>query len=482
VLEAKARFGGSVESVCVRVAPDGDDGLYIDLGDAAWRAIRVTSAGWEIVSDVPVNFIRAAGAAELPEPIAGASLDDLRTFVNITDEDWPLLKAFLRGCLNPRGPYPLLSLNGEQGSAKSTTAKMIRSIVDPRTPDLRAEPRETRDLAIAARGAWLVAFDNISNLPPWLSDALCRLATGGGFATRELYTNFDEALFEATRPVVLTGITDYVVRDDLLDRTIRVTLSAIPEHRRRSERDLWAAFNQARPRLLGALLDDVAAALRTLPSVQLQHLPRMADFALWAVAAERGRGEPVVFMDAFDTARVAGHELAIEASPIGATLVTFVAHDLAREPWQGTATDLLARLVTLGGEAATRQKGWPTSAQRLSGMLRTLAAALRATGVTISFGDRTGKKRNRLIRITCNDTPQPTDGVPGSSAASASGARQDETPAPQADAAALQADAWAVAADDGADGLAGEADGADTCVAVMSVGVGDAHLDGWGEV
>jgi hypothetical protein len=222
----------------------------------------------------------------------------------------------------------LLSLNGEQGSAKSTTAKMIRSLVDPRTPDLRAEPRETRDLAIAARGAWLVAFDNISNLPPWLSDALCRLATGGGFATRELYTNFDEALFEATRPVVLTGITDYVVRDDLLDRTIQVTLSAIPEDRRRSERELWATFDAARPRLLGALLNDVVAAFRTRPGVRLQRLPRMADFALWAVAAESGRGEPAVFMDTFATARVAGHELAIEASPIGAALLAFIATDL----------------------------------------------------------------------------------------------------------------------------------------------------------
>jgi hypothetical protein len=371
VLEARALFGGTFEMAYVRIAPDGADGLYLDMGDPAWRVIHVTPAGWQMLADAPVNFVRAAGALALPEPIGGGRLDELRTFVNITDENWPLLKAFLRGCLNPRGPYPVLALNGEQGSAKSTIARMIRSLLDPRTPELRAEPREIRDLAIAARGSWLVVFDNISHLPHWLSDALCRLATGGGFATRELYTDFDEALFDAMRPVILTGITDYVVKDDLLDRTIQVTLSAIPPGARRPERTLWADFDGDRARLLGALLDDVSAALRTLPSVRLDRLPRLADFAIWATAAERGRGEHDLFMTAFATARVAGHEQAIEASPIGGALLAFLADDLAREPWQGPAKDLLARLTVLGGDAIrltqlTTSNGSPRSIAALT--------------------------------------------------------------------------------------------------------------------
>src|SRR5438067_13817378 len=86
---------------------------------------------------------------------------------------------------------------------------MLRALVDPRTPGLRAEPHDARDLAIAARGSWIVAYDNVSRVLPWLSNALCRLATGGGFATRELYSDFDEALFDALRPSILTGIADY---------------------------------------------------------------------------------------------------------------------------------------------------------------------------------------------------------------------------------------------------------------------------------
>ena len=481
VLEARAVFGGTFEMAYVRIAPDGADGLYLDMGDPAWRVIHVTPAGWQMLADAPVNFVRAAGALALPEPIGGGRLDDLRRFVNITDENWPLLKAFLRGCLNPRGPYPLLSLNGEQGSAKSTAARMIRSLLDPRTPELRAEPREIRDLAIAARGSWLVVFDNISRLPHWLSDALCRLATGGGFATRELYTDFDEALFDAMRPVVLTGITDYVVKDDLLDRTIQVTLSAIPPNARRPEKVLWADFDAAQARLLGALLDDVSAALRALPCVQLERLPRLADFALWGTAAERGRGEPDLFMAAFAKARVASHEQAIESSPIGGVLLAFIAEDLAREPWQGIAKDLLARLAVLGGDAATRQKEWPKTPRGLSGMLRGLAPALRATGIETTFDLRDGKNRTRLIRLERTDSGAPQDGVPGPSASSVppdQDASQEYRASSGADRPTHEADGWTASAD----GCSGDADGADGCAATVSVGVGGAQSDEWGEV
>ncbi len=485
VLEAKAQFDSAAVPVHVRIAPDADDGLYLDLGDPDWRAIHVAAAGWEVVADPPTNFVRAAGAQPLPEPIAGGSLDDLRAFVNVTDEDWPLLKAFLRGCLNPNGPYPLLALNGEQGSAKSTTARMLRSLVDPRTPDLRAEPREGRDLMIAARWSWLAAFDNISHLPQWLSDALCRLATGGGFATRELYSDFDESLFDALRPVILTGIADFIAKDDLLDRAVQVTLSAIPDDRRRPEKSLWAAFEEARPHLLGALLDDVVAAVRTRRAVNLPRLPRMADFAIWAVAAEIGRGEPAAFMDAFNRARAAGHEQAIEASPIGAALLAFIVDDLIRAPWLGTSSDLLVRLAALGGEHAAKQKDWPRSARGLSGTLRGLAPALRAIGVTVTFGIKEGKKRSRLMRLERSDTPTPPSGgkrPSASSAPSAGDTAQDSQRDAEADGWPSSADGWTASADGRADGCPGEADGADGRCAPVSVGVGDDDTEEWGEV
>ncbi len=212
VLDAQAQFAGPCWPVYLRVAP-AEGGLYVDLGDPTWRGVRVTAHGWEVVAQPPVCFRRAAGMRSLPIPERGGHLDALRTFINLEDDDdWALLRAWLVAALRDRGPYPVLGLHGQQGTAKTTVARMLRALIDPAVPDLRSDPREVRDLAIAARNCWIVAFDNVSHVQPWLSDAICRLATGGGWATRELYSDLEEVLFDARRPVLLTGITEYLSR------------------------------------------------------------------------------------------------------------------------------------------------------------------------------------------------------------------------------------------------------------------------------
>ena len=137
---------------------------------------------------------------------------------------------------------------------------------------------------IAANNGYLLAFDNLSGLPLWLSDALCRLASGGSFAVRRLYTDDEEVLFQAARPVLLNGIEEVISRPDLGDRAIFLSLAPISEALRRSENELWRDFEIARPYILGALLDAMVHGLRTLGRVRLDRLPRMADFALWAAA------------------------------------------------------------------------------------------------------------------------------------------------------------------------------------------------------
>src|SRR5262249_44830950 len=144
----------------------------------------------------------------LPEPERGGSLDELKEYVNVRSDEWPLAVGWAVQAMNGAGPYPPLALHGEQGSAKSTTARVLRSCIDPSTAPLRAEPRDEHDLIIGATNSWVVALDNLSSLPPWLSDALCRLATGGGFSCRQLYTDAEEVIFDAMRPVLLTGIED----------------------------------------------------------------------------------------------------------------------------------------------------------------------------------------------------------------------------------------------------------------------------------
>lgn len=183
--------------------------------------------------------------------------------------DFILVVAWTLAALIDRGPCPVLAFAGEQGVAKSTASKILSALIDPNTAPLRALPRNDRELFISANNAHLLVFDNVSGLPPWLSDTMCRLSSGGGFAVRTLYTNNDEVLFDAARPQILNGIGDVITRPDLADRALFITLKLIPEKKRRSDRELLAAFERKRPRILSALLDALVVGLRRLPTIRL---------------------------------------------------------------------------------------------------------------------------------------------------------------------------------------------------------------------
>jgi hypothetical protein len=214
VLEGRALFDGPEYPVFTRLA--GHDGcIYLDLANEAWEVIEITTTGWQVMVEPPVRFRRPRGMSPLPHPIHGGGIEELRAFVNVPcdrESDRILLVAWLLAALRPCGPYPVLVLHGEQGSAKSTAARLLRALIDPNRAPLRAEPRDGRDLMIAATNGWCLSLDNLSHVPPWLSDAICRLATGGGFATRALYTDSDEVLFDAQRPVILNGIEELATR------------------------------------------------------------------------------------------------------------------------------------------------------------------------------------------------------------------------------------------------------------------------------
>src|SRR5207249_5626813 len=194
--------------------------------------------------------------------------------------------------------------------------RVLRRLVDPSTVDLRRPPRSEHDLAVAAGNSYVVAYDNLSGLPDWLSDALCSLATGGGFGTRRLYTDAEEELFAAYRPIIINGIDDLLTRPDLTDRSLVFVLPKIEDTARRDEEGFWRELESQHPRILGALLDGASAAMRNLPNVR-GGAPRMADFARWVVAAEPGLGwMPGAFAAAYGGNRLESLELALEADPV----------------------------------------------------------------------------------------------------------------------------------------------------------------------
>jgi hypothetical protein len=385
-LEGEALHRGDVEDVHVRLA--GHDGrIYLDLADETWSVVEVTPDGWAVVPRSPVRFRRPAGMVPLPRPTSGrGELDAFRELLNIREEDdWLLTAGWQLATLMPGGPYPIKELVGEAGSAKSTHARLSRSLVDPATAPLRRPPREGRDLMIAAAHGWVVAIDNLTDLSDWLADDLCRLATGGGFSTRQLFTDDDEVIFDAMRPIILTGIGGVGDdRNDLPDRTFRVSKPRIPKHRRRKGADVDADFERIRSGALGTLLDATAVALGTAHEIQFDELPRMADAAAWVEAAGADLGwERGDFIAAYDVASARAHEVAIEASLIGPPLV-----DIALNGgFEGKATDLLALLEIKMDEKLTRRREWPKDAARLGKALKRLAPDLRGVGCRVELGD-----------------------------------------------------------------------------------------------
>jgi hypothetical protein len=239
-------------------------------------------------------------------------------------------------------------------------------------------------------------FDNLSGLPHWLSDALCRLASGGSFAVRQLYTDDEEMLFEASRPILLNGIEDVISRPDLGDRAIFLTLAPIAEADRRPEDELWREFEIARPRILGALLDAVVQGLRAINHVQLAALPRMADFALWAAACETALWPAGTFARAYAANRRAAIESIIEADPLATCVRTIMGK---RSMWSGTASDLLRLCAESAREDTSMNPPWAKNPRALAGRLRRAQTFLRMLDIDISFA-REGQSGARMIRMS----------------------------------------------------------------------------------
>jgi hypothetical protein len=413
--EATARFDGSSAPTFVRSgrAADGngnDAVFYLDLADEAGRAVRISADGWAVVDNPPVHFRRPDGHMPLPVPARSGSIKPLRQFINLRDPDYRLLIVWTAAALLPGGPHPILALSGEQGTAKSTLARLVRLLLDPQAAPLLAQPRSARDLMVSAVSGWLLTYDNLSTLPDWLSNGFCMLATSGALAGGASLATDERRVIHAQRPVILNGIGDFVRRGDLNDRTIFLNLLPIIASERRCEDEFWAAFHQVYPRILGGLLDAVVGGLRALPSIRVAELPRMAGFARFAEAVGRSLGWPdgTVLRDFDDNRRFASVPY-LEGSALAAFLLD-LGLDYFRE-WTGKPTLLYHELTRFAGKFAESPR-WPKSSVRFARELRRLAPQLLLHGFSFEFSrDHCG----RVITLKRFDTiPREDDVVPAS--------------------------------------------------------------------
>jgi hypothetical protein len=407
-LETVALLGSVVRPVGLRVGAQ-DDRLFLDLGGSDRRIVEMRPGGWRLVATdaVPVRFRRTASMRPLPCPSHPGDIEALRRFLNVGSEEWrwQLLLVWLLFTFQPSGPFPVLVLQGEQGCAKSTTARVLRALVDPSQAALRLPPRDEDKLIVSAKSSWVLVFDNLSGMPTWLSDCLCCLATGTAQSKRALYTDDEEHIIEATRPVIVNGIDDMTARPDFASRALAVDLPQIKDEHRQEEATFWAEFNEAQPAILGGVLSTVADILAIRNEVKLPSKPRMADFARFGVAAEQILGwRSGAFLAAYQTSQADSAAVTLESDLVALAVHRFMNDpELALGVYQSTATALLPRLLAQLDPGQDRDRGWPRTASKLGDRLRRCAPILRRFGIEADQLRSHGERSWRLAR-------KPSDG------------------------------------------------------------------------
>ncbi|MGW1358471.1 ATP-binding protein [Streptomyces chartreusis] len=368
-------------------------GIVVDLGSADGRAVVVTATGWNVVERAPVLFRRSGAMAPMPVPVLdGDGLAKLHALVNMDQSSFHQLVAWLVAAWIPDIPHPALVCKGEQGTGKSKAAQMFINLIDPSPAAKRSQPRDEKAWSRQAFSSWALCLDNVSTIPPWLSDTLCKAVTGDGVVDRALYTDDDVVVLTFKRVLALTTIDAGALAGDLAERVLMLDLQLIDSEHRRSEEELDATFEAVRPAVLGALFDVLACVLAVLPSVRLESMPRMADFARVLAAVDQTQGWNTLGDYLATSENVASD--ALEGDLFAMAIARLV--DQAGT-WQGTAGQLLEALPA----PLVRPKNWPVDPTRTSGRVKRLAPLLRSIGIMVDDTQRSrDRTRHKLLTLT----------------------------------------------------------------------------------
>ncbi|MFF0184908.1 ATP-binding protein [Streptomyces sp. NPDC005244] len=386
----------------VRVARDGES-IVIDLASPEGRCVIVGPEGWRREARSPVLFRRSGAMKPLPEPVAdGDGLAKLGDLLNMSEDGFRLLVAWLVAAFIPDLPHPILAFRGEQGTGKSKGAAMVIGIVDPSGAPKRTAPRDVKSWATQAFNSWALCLDNVSVIPDWLSDALCRAVTGDGIVDRALYTDDDVVVLEFRRVLAMTTIDAGALAGDLAERLLTIELELIPDHKRREEAELDQVYRDAHASILASLFDLLAKVLKALPDVQLTERPRMADFARVLAAVDQVQGWTTL-----DSYRAGARDAVadvLEGEPF-ATAVVALVDAAGPEGITLTAQQLLDSVQT----PERLPKKWPKDSTRAAGQLKRLAPALRTVGVHLDDTQRLPKgNRSRLYKLTASESRRKT--------------------------------------------------------------------------
>jgi len=387
---------GPEEKVHIRIAHV-ENKIYVDLANAKGEVIEVDSAGWRVLPVSPVNFTRPKSEMALPTPERGGSFNELRPLLNASKTNhWILMVAWLVGVLQPKGTKSILLLQGVMGAAKSSTSKALRKVIDPNVSLIDSPPKDAQNLAIRASKGAVTAFDNLSSVPEWLSDAFCRMVSGVPYTSRELYSDDEEVILRIHISLILNGIPHLGDRGDLADRAISLWLGRMVGAGQKTDEEVDTQFEAIHARVLGALLDACSIGLsnRGLAEFRLTNRPRLADFAEWICTCEPGLPwERGAFMKAYDEITLSTAVDAVENDPF-ATAVLNLAMLVKKRPahlrrW--TPGDLL-KILREHKPDGIEVYHWPQSARALGHWLLRAAPVLHKVQVSIA------QKRSNGVR------------------------------------------------------------------------------------
>ncbi len=401
IIESEACFDADQHILYNRVA-EHDGAIWYDLADPAWRAVKITPDGWNVVTDVPILFRRYPHQQAQIEPTQGGDVKEFLKLVNIQDEDHKIvLLVWIVSCFIPDFPHPIPNFYGAQGSAKSFLSKFLRKLIDPSRIEAMSFPKDTNELAQVLFHHHCVFFDNVSHLPDQVSDALCKAVTGDGLSRRTLYTDEEDTIFSFQRCLGINGINIAAKNPDLLERSILFELQRVPPSQRRQEGELLECFENERPRIMGSIFDAVAKAMRIKPSVKINNLPRMADFTVWGCAIAEALGYTQgQFLDAYY--RNIKHQNAevLYDSPLACAVLGFME---TVNIWEGTPTELLQELTNVAqGQNIdlAQEKDFPKKANVLTRMLNKLKTNLANEGIEFKNSAEQRGRRAYLRKIT----------------------------------------------------------------------------------
>lgn len=390
VLEGDA-LQASTSRVFLRVGSHAS-GIIVDRATPSGHIVRITPKGWDLLEKSPILFRRTAVSNPMPPPEKGGHLDRFRELLNVDERRFRLVVAFVVAAFMPDIAHPILALTGQQGTAKTTAARMILSFIDPSPASLQSQPRSPEDWAVAAHNFYGVGLDNVSRLAPWLQDALCKAVTGDAFIKRELYSDDSVSVLHFRRPIALTTIDPGALQGDVADRLLLIELQPINASARRTEADVQAAIEEHRAGILGVLFTLLAKVLRVLPTVKLDEMPRMADFATVLAALDQVTGWSTL-TDYLATTIIAAHDV-LDGDSFATAVVALVT---AKGRWEGTCLQLLGML---GDDKTPRD--WPATPRAVSARLMRLTPSLAAAdGIVVER--RKERSNHGAIYVIRND-------------------------------------------------------------------------------